>query len=137
MIVQISLLRRLRKPRWLEQNLSSLWRSDRSKYATQFAKARFAYTCSAREQYWRYDDEDQGIVHILRAGCRTGTWWATHFPHYGRGMACTGDYDLVCCGYSHVDEVIRQPNIKGGETMIVNRGSVSCIGAHGVKEAFT
>jgi Cysteine-rich domain len=24
--------------------------------------------------------------------------FATHFPHYGRGMACTGDYDLVCCG---------------------------------------
>jgi putative phosphoesterase len=63
--------------------------------------------------------------------------FATHFPHYGRGMACTGDYDLVCCGHSHVAEIVRQPNIKGGETLLVNPGSVSGIGAPNVKEAFT
>ena len=32
---------------------------------------------------------------------------------------------------------LRQPNIKGGETMLVNPGSVSGIGAPGVEEAFT
>ena len=63
--------------------------------------------------------------------------FVTHFPQYGRGIACTGDYDLVCCGHSHVAEIIRQSNIKGGETLIVNPGSVSGIGAPGVDEAFT
>ncbi|HUW00311.1 MAG TPA: metallophosphoesterase family protein [Gallionella sp.] len=63
--------------------------------------------------------------------------FATHYPHYGRGMACTGDFDLVCCGHSHVAEIIRQPNIKGGHTLLVNPGSVSGIGAPNVDEAFT
>jgi putative phosphoesterase len=63
--------------------------------------------------------------------------FATHYPHYGRGMACTGDYDLVCCGHSHVAEIIRQPNIKGGETLLVNPGSVSGIGAPNVDEAYS
>ena len=48
--------------------------------------------------------------------------FATHYPHYGRGMACTGDYDLVCCGHSHVAEIVRQPNIKGGQRVIVESG---------------
>jgi len=63
--------------------------------------------------------------------------FATHFPHYGRGIACTGDYDLVCCGHSHVAEIIRQPNIRGGQTLLVNPGSVSGIGAPNVAEAHT
>ncbi len=63
--------------------------------------------------------------------------FATHFPHYGRGMACTGDYDLVCCGHSHVAEVTRQPNIKGGQTLLVNPGAVSGIGAPKAAEAYT
>lgn len=63
--------------------------------------------------------------------------FVTHFPHYGRGMACTGDYDLVCCGHSHVAAITWQPNIKGGRTLLVNPGSVSGIGAPGVKEVFT
>lgn len=63
--------------------------------------------------------------------------FATHYTHYGRGMACTGDYDLVCCGHSHIAEIVWQPNIMGGQTLLVNPGSVSGIGAPGVKEAFT
>lgn len=63
--------------------------------------------------------------------------FATHYPHYGRAMACTGDYDLVCCGHSHVAEIVLQPNIRGGQTMLVNPGSVSGIGAPGIEEAFT
>jgi predicted phosphodiesterase len=63
--------------------------------------------------------------------------FATHYPHYGHGMACAGDYDLVCCGHSHVAKIIRQPNIKGGETLLVNPGSVSGIGAPNVDEAYT
>jgi putative phosphoesterase len=33
----------------------------------------------------------------------------THYPHIGHGMACTGDYDLVCCGHSHETEIRQQP----------------------------
>jgi putative phosphoesterase len=53
----------------------------------------------------------------------------THYPHYGRGMACTGDYDLVCCGHSHVPEVRQQENVKGKTTWIVNPGTVAGLGA--------
>jgi putative phosphoesterase len=63
--------------------------------------------------------------------------FVTHYPHYGRGMACTGDYDLVCCGHSHIAEIIMQPNIKGGQTLLVNPGSVAGIAAPRAEEAFT
>jgi predicted phosphodiesterase len=53
----------------------------------------------------------------------------THYPHLGRGMACTGDYDLVCCGHSHETEIRQQPNIKGGVTWLVNPGTVAGLGA--------
>jgi hypothetical protein len=44
------------------------------------------------------------ICHGQDAGPELGGWriFATHYLHYGRGMACTGDDDLVCCGHSHV-----------------------------------
>ena len=53
----------------------------------------------------------------------------THYPHIGRGMACTGDYDLVCCGHSHEIEIRQQPNILGGLTWLVNPGTVAGLGA--------
>jgi hypothetical protein len=52
-----------------------------------------------------------------------------HYPHYGRAFAATGDFDLVCCGHSHVAEITRQPNVKGGTTWLVNPGSVAGLGA--------
>lgn len=55
--------------------------------------------------------------------------FATHFPHYGRGMACTGDYDIVCCGHSHQASVVQQANVAGGMTWCVNPGSVGGLGA--------
>jgi putative phosphoesterase len=55
--------------------------------------------------------------------------FATHYPHYGRGLACTGDYDIVCCGHSHAASVLRQPTITGGTTWLVNPGSVGGLGA--------
>lgn len=55
--------------------------------------------------------------------------FATHYPHYGRGLACTGDYDIVCCGHSHVASVVQQPTIGGGATWLVNPGSVGGLGA--------
>ncbi|MDP1527440.1 MAG: metallophosphoesterase family protein [Rhodocyclaceae bacterium] len=53
----------------------------------------------------------------------------THYPHYGHGMACTGDYDLVCCGHSHEPLIRAQANVKGSETWLVNPGTVAGLGA--------
>lgn len=55
--------------------------------------------------------------------------FVTHYPHYGHAMACTGDYDLVCCGHSHEPEVRQQANIRGGTTWLVNPGTVAGLGA--------
>jgi putative phosphoesterase len=58
--------------------------------------------------------------------------FVTHYPHYARGMACTGDYDLVCCGHSHVAEVLSQANIKGVFTTIANPGTIAGVHAPGI-----
>ena len=55
--------------------------------------------------------------------------YVTHHPHVARGMACTGDFDLVCCGHSHAAHVTRQDNIRGGQTWLVNPGTVAAVGA--------
>jgi len=52
-----------------------------------------------------------------------------HYPHYGRAMAATGDFDLVCCGHSHKAEILRQPNLKGSQTWLVNPGTVAGLAA--------
>lgn len=53
----------------------------------------------------------------------------THYPHIAHGMACTGEYDLVCCGHSHESEVRQQKNVLGGRTWLVNPGTVAGLGA--------
>lgn len=53
----------------------------------------------------------------------------THYPHYGRAFACTGDYDIVCCGHSHEAFIHEQPNVSGGKTWLVNPGTVAGLGA--------
>ena len=55
--------------------------------------------------------------------------FVTHMPHHGQAFACTGDYDLVCHGHSHTAHVGTQANIKGGNTWLVNPGSVAGIDA--------
>jgi uncharacterized protein len=55
--------------------------------------------------------------------------FVTHYPHYGHAMACTGDYDLVCCGHSHKPAIQQQTNVKGGQTWLVNPGTVAGLGA--------
>ncbi len=52
-----------------------------------------------------------------------------HFPHYAQGMALTGDYDLVCNGHEHRAHIDRITNIKGGETLLIDPGTVAGIGA--------
>ena len=63
--------------------------------------------------------------------------FVTHYPHLGHGMACSGDYDLVCCGHSHSAAITEQPNIKGGRTLLVNPGTVAGIEAPGVDAPYT
>ena len=52
-----------------------------------------------------------------------------HYPHYARGMATTGDWDLVICGHSHRTVIEPVPNIKGGETLLVDAGTVGGVAA--------
>ncbi|MHB1950529.1 MAG: YfcE family phosphodiesterase [Acidiferrobacteraceae bacterium] len=52
-----------------------------------------------------------------------------HFPHYAYGMACTGEWDLVCCGHDHRFEARRVRTVKGGEAVLLNPGTVAGIGA--------
>ena len=47
-----------------------------------------------------------------------------HYPHYARGMAALGEWDLVCCGHSHRAVVERVANVKGGESLLVDAGTV-------------
>ncbi|VAW78647.1 hypothetical protein MNBD_GAMMA15-2294 [hydrothermal vent metagenome] len=52
-----------------------------------------------------------------------------HYPHYARAMATTGDWDLVCCGHDHEAQIETVTNIKGGETHMVNPGTVGGVAA--------
>ena len=55
--------------------------------------------------------------------------FVVHYPEYGHAMACTGDWDLVCCGHSHVAGVEQVANVKGGRTWLVNPGTVAGLAA--------
>jgi predicted phosphodiesterase len=44
-------------------------------------------------------------------------------------MACTGHFDVVCCGHSHVAETRHVGNVKGGATWLVNPGTVAGLAA--------
>ncbi len=52
-----------------------------------------------------------------------------HWDHHGYAMACTGDWDLVCCGHSHRAEARRVANVKGGTSWLVNPGTVAGLAA--------
>ena len=47
-----------------------------------------------------------------------------HYPHYAKAMALTGDYDLVCNGHEHRAVIERIANIKGGEPLRGDPGTV-------------
>lgn len=51
-----------------------------------------------------------------------------HYPHYARALAATGDWDLVCCGHSHAVKIEKLPNITGGQTCLVNPGTIGGVG---------
>jgi putative phosphoesterase len=52
----------------------------------------------------------------------------THYPHLARGMACTGDFDAVFCGHSHVAQIDGVAGARGF-TPLINPGTVAGIGA--------
>ncbi len=55
--------------------------------------------------------------------------FVVHYPEYGYAMACTGDWDLVCCGHSHALAVEQVKNVKGGATWLVNPGTIAGLSA--------
>lgn len=54
---------------------------------------------------------------------------AVHYDDYGLAFACTGDWQLVCCGHSHRAEARPVANVKGGQTWLVNPGTVAGLAA--------
>ena len=80
----------------------------------------------------KFAHESGSVVHyhgmdaaLTLAGRRV---FLVHFPHYAHAMACTGDWDLVCCGHDHQPEVREVRNLAGRTTVLVNPGSVAGIG---------
>lgn len=73
-----------------------------------------------------------GVVryHGMDAGIELGgkRIFIVHYPHYAHAMAATGDWDIVCCGHSHKVEMTEVPNIKGGQTLVVNPGTIGGVG---------
>ena len=55
--------------------------------------------------------------------------FVVHYPDYGHAMACTGDWDLVCCGHSHEARIREVKNIKATTTWLVNPGTVAGLAA--------
>jgi len=51
--------------------------------------------------------------------------FVVHYPEYGHAMACTGQWDLVCCGHSHVAGVEQVTSVKGSAAWLVNPGTVA------------
>ena len=52
-----------------------------------------------------------------------------HYDNYGYAFACTGEWDLVCCGHSHQAEARQVANVKGGRSWLVNPGTVAALAA--------
>ena len=55
--------------------------------------------------------------------------FVVHYPEYGYAMACTGDWDLVCCGHSHNAGAEQVKTVKGTTTWLVNPGTVAGLAA--------
>jgi len=52
-----------------------------------------------------------------------------HYPHYAKGMAVAGDFDLVCNGHEHKARIEEIANVKGGKTLRLDPGTVAGIGS--------
>ncbi len=52
-----------------------------------------------------------------------------HYDDYGYAMACTGNWELVCCGHSHRAEARKVASVKDSSTWLVNPGTVAGLAA--------
>ena len=81
----------------------------------------------------RWAQDSSGMLYYHGADARLDLAgkrvFVVHYPEYGYAMACTGDWDLVCCGHSHVAGIERVPNVKDGVTWLVNPGTVAGLAA--------
>ncbi|HET9652933.1 MAG TPA: metallophosphoesterase family protein [Usitatibacter sp.] len=75
----------------------------------------------------------EGLLHYHGADARLDLGgrrvFVVHYPEYGHAMACTGNWDLVCCGHSHKAVSEQVANVKGGSTWLVNPGTVAGLAA--------
>lgn len=55
--------------------------------------------------------------------------FAVHYPHVAHGMAATGEWDIACCGHSHRALITHVRTVKGGETLLINPGTVAGLSA--------
>jgi hypothetical protein len=80
---------------------------------------------------WARDSSGQLYYHGADARLELGgrRVFVVHYPEYGYAMACTGEWDLVCCGHSHAAGVEQVANVKGGKTWLVNPGTVAGLAA--------
>jgi hypothetical protein len=80
---------------------------------------------------WARDSNGQLAYHGADARLELGgrRIFVVHYPEYGYAMACTGEWDLVCCGHSHEAAVQQVANVKGGKSWLVNPGTVAGLAA--------
>jgi hypothetical protein len=55
--------------------------------------------------------------------------FVVHYHDYGYAMACTGDWDLVCCGHSHEANIRRVSTVKGTQSWLINPGTIAGLAA--------
>jgi putative phosphoesterase len=74
-----------------------------------------------------------GVLHYHGAEARLELGgrriFVVHYDHYGYAMACTGEWDVVCCGHSHRAEARRVADVKGRTSWLVNPGTVAGLAA--------
>jgi hypothetical protein len=80
---------------------------------------------------WAHESDGKLAYHGTDARLELGgrRVFVVHYPEYGYAMACTGEWDLVCCGHSHAAGVQQVANVKGGKTWLVNPGTVAALAA--------
>lgn len=81
----------------------------------------------------RWSNESGGLLRYHGADARLELGgrrvFVVHYPEYGYAMACTGDWDLVCCGHSHCAGIERVQNVKDSQTWMVNPGTIAGLAA--------
>lgn len=82
---------------------------------------------------WRLCAGSSGLIHyhgqdaeISLGGRRI---LATHLPKHARAFACTGEFDLVCCGHDHRAYIEQVANVSGTRTWLANPGTVAGLAA--------